>query len=177
MWKQAYRCLFSGMLLLFFAFNIKPARAEVGALYSLQAFQPYLARQYNTRLGWQGYPVKIDDPHLFWYDRLSLKPLAEIEFSHSQGRILTQTLKMNIPSREIKDLLWQEFIYFGLESSRNQLTQELLQTMIRNRCQGQWQYKQFFISLILDKKSTWLRVSNQANTSSHIQNLSVCLGL
>ena len=177
MWKQAYRCLFSGMLLSFFCLLVaSSASAAVGDMYSLQAFRPYLARQYNTRLGWQGYPVKLDDPHLFWYDRLSLKPLAELEFLSLQGRITTQTLKVNLPYQKIKDAALQEFAYFALESSHNQLNHELLQTMMRNKCQGQWQYKHLVVSLILDKKSTWLRISNQRSADvTGLRNLSLCL--
>ena len=72
------------------------AQARVGAPYSLDSMRPYLERGYITRLGWEGWPISAEDPHLYLYNRQTLTRQAELEFGLQNNQIVSQTLKLSL---------------------------------------------------------------------------------
>ncbi len=161
--------LVPGGLLLFLSLSsvfALPAQAAIGDRYSLQSFKPYLERGHNTRLGWQGQPVKIDDPHLYFYSRESLALLAEHEFLFSQGQIHTQTMKVYAAAKGLDARQWRELEYFALEASAGRLDTATLHALVEKNCQNQWQIGALTVTFINEPKTLWLRISNRQSADA-----------
>ena len=136
------------------------AQAKVGAPYSLKSLLPYLDRGYTTRLGWEGWPITAEDPHLYRYDPQTLVRQAELEFGVQQGLIVSQTLKLIVPEAEVGPRLLAELNSFVREASQNSLSVIDLKPLLAHHCVGQWRLKQNW-AVMYFRKSTelYLKVS------------------
>lgn len=144
-----------------------PARAQIGAPYSVIGFKPYLERGYNTRLGWQGWPVTAEDPHLYLYSQDNLRLLTEMEYLRANGLIQTQIFKVYQPAGQLGAQEWAELEYFALESSRNRVGSDELHAMVARDCKGEWRLADgLYLSLIPDTGATWLRVSSSGSAGA-----------
>ncbi|HEY9839937.1 MAG: hypothetical protein ACAI44_05295 [Candidatus Sericytochromatia bacterium] len=166
MFKPAYRLF--GMLALFVCLLLQTseARASVGAAYSVFGFRPYLERGYNTRLGWQGWPVTAADSHLYLYSADNLRMLSEMEYLYADGLIHTQLLKIYQPAGGLGDQEWNELEYFALEASGNRLGSAQLHGLVSKQCQGEWRQGPNFITLISERTATWLRISDHGSPAA-----------
>jgi len=147
-----------------------PAHAQIGAIYSLDSFKPYLERGYNTRIGWQGGPVHAEFPHLYLHSSESLKLLAELEFGHSNGRIHTQLIKLQQALKQISSQERQELLWFALEASGGKLQPSELQHLLETPCLGEWQVitpqQTLYVTFFTDQQSTYLRFSERGRSST-----------
>lgn len=166
MLQTARSHLFGGVLFTFLLLSQQPLWAAVGAKYSFQSFKPYLAREYNTLLGWQGQPVSLEDPHLYLHSGSSQRLLAELEFVQAGGLIRTQTLKLYPQQAQLQDVEFQEILYFALEASHHQLDQNQLKKLLNANCQGEWRLGTLFLTLMLERQAIWLRLSAQGSAQS-----------
>ena len=158
------------ILLLFFLLQI-PAHAELGSTYTLLSFTSFLERGYITRLGWQGHPISSEDPHIYLHDSKSLALLAEVEFGLSQGVINTQILKIYQPLDKLSVFSKKELSWFALEASKQSITQEQMEDLLRHKCQGEWKFSQFtssplFVTLYSDREATFLRISKRGSAKA-----------
>lgn len=153
-----------------------PLQAELGQPYNLLSFQPYLERGYNTLLGWQGWPVSPDDPHLYRYTP-HWAPFAEVEFSHVGGQIQAQTLKLSQPKGKLTPQGQQELLWFALEASRRSLHPDQLNRLLNSPCEGIWQMGNYQLSFLMDHEAHYLKVAQASSSPSSVARpLSACQG-
>lgn len=163
MLKTASRLILGGLL---FFIGAVPARAGIGDAYDVFVFKPYLERGYNTRLGWQGWPVSAEDPHLYLYSADNLRLLTELEYLFANGRIHTQTFKLYLPKGQLGPAEWAELEYFALEASQNRISPLELHTLVQHACTGEWLMHGLHVSLIVETSATWLRISSQGGAAA-----------
>lgn len=160
------RLSLGGLLLLWCA----PAFGAIGGEYSLLSFKPWLDRGYNTRMGWQGYPVSTADPHLYLHTRGSQALLSELEYLSSNGRIHTQIFKVYGPAGRLDAQHWRELEYFAFEAGGGSLDPQMLKSWVaHSTCHGERRHGGFYMTLIVDPKATWLRISDHGSATNGLK--------
>lgn len=155
---------FGVLVCLFFACWPVPVRAQIGQPYGFESFQPFLDRGYNTRLGWQGYPVNTQQPWLYLHAPHKRSLLAELEFGQHGGRIHTEVLKLYLAPGQGNT--HSEAIWFLSHASAARLSLREIEGLLQKNCPGEWRVpgtSPLFVSLLRDKDSLYLRVSQQGN--------------
>lgn len=151
---------------------LSPVRAEIGSPYSLLSFRPFLEKGYNTHLGWQGWPVSIEDPHLYRHAPRTHALLAEVEFGlDARNRIHTQILKWYQPLSELSEEARIHFVWFGLEASQQGISEAELRKLVESACQREFQVHReegsdLFVTLLGDSSASYLRISRRGNASA-----------
>ncbi len=139
------------------------ALARVGAPYSLESLRPYLERGYTTRLGWEGWPITTEDPHLYLYDRQSLVRRAELEFGLiNNSQIVSQTLRLTLAPGELSPFAQAEINGFLREASHNQLSINDLKPIFAQDCPGQWRLRgTWALSYLREATDLYLKLSQE----------------
>lgn len=147
------------------------AQARVGAPYSLDSLRPYLERGYITRLGWEGWPITPEDPHLYLYNRQTLARQAELEFGLQNGQIVSQTLKLALSQAELDPFAQAEINSFLREASQSQLSINTIRPILERNCPGHWQLaKGWVVSYYRENRLLFLHVSQGSATQAKALN-------
>jgi hypothetical protein len=159
--------------------SINPAWSKVGTSLSFETFRPFLARRYNTLLGWKGYPVTLVDPHLYLHDRKTLRLIASVEFQVSQMQIRGVIFKMDHPYQKLTFDEQQELNWFLVLASDSRVTPYHLKAAFeRKQCQDVPVFRMglkpdLWLTVFSDYQTTFVKISMDGPPSAPF--LSNCL--
>lgn len=149
--------------------SMHPAWSQVGTPFTMETLKPFLQRGYNTLLGWRGFPVTLEDPHLYLHDSHSRRLLASIEFGLQQQRVEQMVLKLTRAFAQLDYAEAQELNWFLVLSSNSRVTPRDVQAAFasQNKCPGTsfrlGQKPELWLTVFSDYQSTYVRVSRQGS--------------
>lgn len=141
------------------------AQARLGQPYSIDTFQPYFQRGYNTLLGWKGYPVQLTDPHVYLYQKGSARPKAQVEFLYRNQKIHTEILKLFQNFKRLDFEARQELNWFLLTSTDGKVNQQHLHKMQQESCATGY-LAPYYLTLYTHSEETLLKISLHQGTTS-----------
>jgi len=146
-----------------------PALSQLGTPFSMESFKPFLARRYNTLLGFQGRPVSLEDPHLYLYgsEGQAAQLVASVEFGLNGKTIESALLKLNQPYDKLGYRETQELNWFLVIATRSQVTPQHVKMAFAKRqvCHGS-EFRldagpAHYLTVYSDYQSTYIRVSQR----------------
>lgn len=146
----------------------RPVWAQLDTPFSLDTFRPYLARNYNTLLGWQGQPVTLSDGHLYLYRPRTQIARVQLEFIWDSRRIHTEIFKAFTPWSAFDYDLKQELNWFLVYATQSRVTPDDLQQAFQafEKCrQSEFRIPYetrgaaYYLTVFANHQETFVRVS------------------
>lgn len=156
-----------------------PAMSQLGTPFSMETFKPFLARRYNTLLGWQGRPVSLEDPHLYLYgsEGKEAQLVASVEFGLRGKNIESAVFKLHRPYAQLGFRESQELNWFLVLLTRSQVTpQDVKHAFAKAKACRSSEFQLApgvgYLTVYSDYQSTYVRVSQRG--SARAPQLSTC---